>query len=199
MNISGIRRFNFLNLKQIKFNIYEKFYLILPFFVFDQGLSVDLGTGVSFAAGDAYEDSSTGVDLQFLNVNYNFSEKFGITVGLASSGHGFEDSDTTPGLSRFSIGPSLTTPIGNISWELKPQISISSSGIIENSGIETDIDKASGFIIGNSLLFGSNEGLQFIANVDFVTGKIKEIEGFEIDEDNGYSFFNLGVGLRYDF
>lgn len=181
----------------------KKFYLItlliLPFFVFAQGLSVDLGAGVSFAGGDAYEDSSTGIDLKFLSVNYNFSEKFGITVGLASSGHGFEDSDTTAGLSRFSIGPSLTTPIGNISWELKPQISISSSGIIENSGIETDIDKASGFIIGNSLLFGSNEGLQFIANVDFVTGKINEVEGFEIDEDNGYSFFNLGVGLRYNF
>ena len=179
--------------------LYLLFFLVLPCFVFAQGLSVDLGAGVSFAGGDAYEDSKTGIDLQFLNVNYNFSEKIGITVGLASSGHGFEETDATSGLERFSIGPTLTTPIGGLSWELKPQFSISSSGIVETSGVEVDIDKASGMIIGNSLLFGSNDGLQFIGNIDFVTGKIKEIEGIEIDEDNGYSFFNLGIGLRYNF
>ena len=166
-----------------------------PFCIFLEGGGTRLGSERYISGYDAVY----GVASDWININYNFSEKIGITVGLASSGHSFEETDATSGLARFSIGPTLTTPIGGLSWELKPQFSISSSGIVETSGVEVDIDKASGIIIGNSLLFGSNDGLQFIGNIDFVTGKIKEIEGIEIDEDNGYSFFNLGIGLRYNF
>lgn len=170
---------------------------------YSQGFSLDTGAGISFPGGDAYEETETGIDLKFIQLNYKFSESWGLTVGFASSAHAVEydyEDDTVIGLSRISIGPSYTLPLGGVSWEFKPQFIVSSSGLVDDGyGYEADIDKANGFVIGNSILFGSNEGFQFLANIDLVTGKIKEVERIEIDEDNGYTFFNIGVGVRYNF
>ena len=179
------------------------FLVVLSFIsinLYSQGFSLDAGAGISIPGGDMYDGAETGLDLKLIQLNYKFSESIGITASLASSAHGGEDSDVTIGLGRFSIGPSYTLPLGGISWEFKPQFILSSSGVVDDPDFgDSDIDKANGFVIGNSILFGSNDGFQFITNIDFITGKIKEIEGFEIDEDNGYSFFNIGVGVRYNF
>jgi hypothetical protein len=167
---------------------------------FSQGFSIDTGLGMSFAGGDLFDDADvkTGVDLKLIQLNYKFNESFGATVSLGSSAHNYDGG--TAGLGRFSIGPSYTLPLGGVSWEIKPQIVVSSSGVMEDDAFgDLDIDKASGFVIGNSLLFGTNEGFQFIANVDLVTGKVKEAEGVKIDSDNSYSYFNIGVGVRYNF
>ena len=181
-------------------NLFTVFMVMLVSIGYSQGFSLDTGVGISFPGGDAYEDTTTGIDLKFIQLNYKFSESWGLTVGLASSGHGLEDDDDTSiGLGRISIGPSYTLPLGGVSWEFKPQFIVSSSGLVDDGFDEYDIDKANGFVIGNSILFGSNEGFQFLANIDLVTGKLKELEGFEIDEDNGYTFFNIGVGVRYNF
>tara|TARA_B100001093_G_scaffold516381_1_gene595018 strand:- start:275 stop:838 length:564 start_codon:yes stop_codon:yes gene_type:complete len=172
--------------------------------IFSQGFSIDTGLGMSFAGGDIFDDTDvkTGVDLKLIQLNYKFNESFGATVSIASSAHTYTDdgSGGTAALGRFSIGPSYTLPLGGVSWEIKPQIVVSSSGVIEDNDFgDSDIDKASGFVIGNSLLFGTNEGFQFIANVDLVTGKVKEADGVKLDSNNSYSYFNIGVGVRYNF
>ena len=186
----------------------KKFTILLITFMFtiptfSQGFSIDTGLGMSFAGGDIFDDVDVkaGVDLKLIQLNYKFNESFGATVSLGSSAHNYDDDFSgsgTAGLGRFSIGPSYTLPLGGVSWEIKPQIVVSSSGVIEEGGYESDIDKAGGFIIGNSLLFGTNEGFQFIANIDLITGKVTEVDGFDFDTDNSYSYFNIGVGVRYN-
>ena len=168
--------------------------------IYSQGFSIDIGGGISIPGGDAYEETKTGLDLKLIQLNYKFNESFGITSSFASSAHGIEDSDANVGLGRLSIGPSYTLPLGGVSWEFKPQFILSSAGVVDDPDFgDSDIDKANGFVIGNSILFGTNEGFQFLANIDFITGKLKEIEGIEFDEENGYSFFNIGIGVRYNF
>ena len=160
-----------------------------------------VGAGVSFGGGDLYEDASTGVHLTLINFGVRFSEEWGATLNLHSFGHKIDDlADSTLGIGALTVGPMYTASLGeNLKWEIKPQIALSVAGKQETDIGDFDVDKGNGFVIGNSLLFGSGNGFQVSANLDFVTGKITEVEGIEIDDDNSYSLFNIGIGLRYNF
>lgn len=162
---------------------------------------IGVGAGLSFPGGDIYEDFLPGVELNFLNVGYKFNESWGITANFASSGNAFDSDlvESTIGLARLSVGPMYTANLGSVKWEIKPQVIVSASGLQDSEGVEFDIDKANGFVIGNSILFGESSGFQFSANIDLTTGNITEVEGIEVDEYNSYSILNLGVGVRYNF
>ena len=162
---------------------------------------IGVGAGLAFPGGDVYEEYLTGVELNFLNVGYKFNESWGITANFASAGNALDDDDVdvTTGLARITVGPMYTSDLGSVKWEFKPQIALSVGGITDAEGLEFDIDKGTGFVIGNSILFGESTGFQFTANIDYSFGEITEVEGIEIDEDNSYSILNLGVGVRYNF
>ena len=160
-----------------------------------------VGAGASFGGGDIYEDASTGIHLTLINVGVRFSEQWGATLNLHSFGHNIDDvADSTLGVGALTVGPMYTASLGgNLKWEIKPQIALSVAGKQKTLFGDFDIDKGNGFVIGNSILFGSGNGFQLSANLDYVSGKITEVEGIEVDEENGYSLFNIGIGLRYNF
>ena len=68
----------------------------------------------------------------------------------------------------------------------------------EVEGIEFN-GKGNGFIFGNSLVFGSSKGFKFSINLDYLMGKITEVEDIEVDEDNSFNKLSIGAGLRYNF
>ena len=69
-------------------------------------------------------------------------------------------------------------------------------------GLEDLEFSGSGFILGNSFVFGDGgKGFSWSIDVDYLMGNFNEISGpggtLEIDDD--YSSLRLGVGVRYNF
>lgn len=171
-----------------------------------------LGLGVAFPGGEISEnnDLETGVDLTLLNAGYRFSEHWGATLTWGSSGHTVEDLDDVAfGAGYLAVGPMYTLPISDkISWDIKPQYAFSMVGIYtgdlaEETGADDLTARGSAFIFGNSLVFGSGKGFKFSINLDYLTGKFKKVEDpmgdYDLEDDNDFSKFSLGAGVRYNF
>lgn len=171
-----------------------------------------LGLGVAFPGGEFSIDNDleTGVDLTLLNVGYRFSEHWGATLTWGSSGHTVEDLDDVAfGTGYLAVGPMYTLPISDkISWDIKPQYAFSMVGVYtgdlaEETGADDLTATGSAFIFGNSLVFGSGKGFKFSINLDYLTGKFKKVEDpmgdYDLEDDNGFTKFSLGAGLRYNF
>ena len=74
----------------------------------------------------------------------------------------------------------------------------------DDSGAVDDLTwKGSGFVLGNSLVFGGDRRFAFSINLDYLAGKWTEVEvlgeTIDVDENNDVSLFKLGVGVRYNF
>jgi len=175
-----------------------------------QESKVYLGVGVGFATkgGDVDEGYKNGLNLNLVNFGIRFSETFGITANLSSSGHAIEDSDSAIGIGIFSIGPMVSFPVGNnVSWDLKPQYALSMKGVfkgddVEDLGLEDFEWSGNGFLIGNSLVFGDGgSGFDFSLDFDYLLGSFNEVSGlgFTDDADDKYNSLKIGVGLRYNF
>ena len=58
-------------------------------------------------------------------------------------------------------------------------------------------------MLGQSFVFGFDQGFKFSVNLDYLNGKYNSVEvdgeSFDIDSDNTYSHFTIGVGARYNF
>lgn len=171
-----------------------------------------LGLGVAFPGGDVSDTDGlkTGLDLTLLNMGYRFSENWGATLTWGSSGHAIEDvDDIAAGVGYLAVGPMCTLPISDkISWDIKPQYAFSMAGVYrgdlaEETGLDEPISRGSAFIFGNSLVFGSGKGFKFSINLDYLTGKFKKVEDpmgdYDLEDDNGFSKFSLGAGVRYNF
>ena len=169
-----------------------------------------LGVGLGFAAagGDIGDEVKTGLNLNFLNLGYRFSETWGATFNISSSGHVLKDNDAAAiGVAYFGIGPMYTVSLSeSINWDIKPQYSFGMTGkIVSDDNIVDDIDyKGNGFVFGNSLVFGGgNKGFKFSIDLDYMSGKFNEAKysgiTVDIDEDNKLTNFKLGVGIRYNF
>ena len=158
-----------------------------------------LGVGLGYAtAGGDYDDYSGGIDFDFFDIGYRFNESWGVTLGLNSSGHKFDESgvEATAGFATFAIGPMYSFPVGNMQWDFKPQYAFSMAGVIDIDGIgEVDL-KGDAFIIGNSLLIGDGKW-QWSADLDYVMGNFDDIEGESFDAD--FNSLRIGVGVRYNF
>ena len=165
--------------------------------------------GLAMPGGDIKDDEGllTGLDLGFINFGYRFSETLGVTLNLVSSGHVADDylDETTIGVGYFGIGPTYTASLGgNVSWDIKPQLALGMIGKVRGQGDFDDIDwKGSGFVIGNSIVFGTSKGIKASINLDYLSSKFTEAEyegvSIEITEDNKFSKFVIGVGVRYNF
>ena len=92
----------------------RKHFLILiaaGFFSFsnaqDSKAYLGVGLGLSVPGGNALEDLKTGLNFKFIDFGYRFSENWGVTVGLDSSGFNVdEDSvDAAVGVASLAIGP----------------------------------------------------------------------------------------------
>ena len=172
-----------------------------------------LGVGVGFASngGDFSSDNNykSGININFLNTGYRFSESIGATVNLSSSGHAIDGTDSAVGIGVFSVGPMFTLPIGGISLDIKPQYALSMKGVYRGDdaansplgNFESIELSGSGFLLANSFVIGDGEGLDFSVDLDFLSGKFNELSGpgGTIDDDSKYSSLRVGVGMRYNF
>ena len=172
-----------------------------------------LGVGVGFASngGDISSDNGykSGININFLNTGYRFSESIGATVNLSSSGHAIDGSDSAIGIGVFSVGPMFTLPMAGISLDIKPQYALSMKGVFRGDdaansplgNLESIELSGSGFLLANSFVIGDGEGLDFSVDLDFLSGKFNELSGpgGTIDDDSKYSSLRVGVGMRYNF
>ena len=163
-----------------------------------------LGIGVGYAsAGGDFDDHDGGIAFDFFDMGYRFNESWGVTLGLNSAGHTFDDEGISgaTGVATFAIGPMYSFPVGNMKWDFKPQYAFSMAGVSDyDGGLETEA-KGSAFILGNSLVMGQGSW-QWSIDLDYVMGNFDsaEIDGQEVDDvDSDYNSFRIGVGLRYNF
>ena len=179
----------------------------------DSNFYLGIGVGYSTATGD-FDEYDSGIAFDFFDMGYRFNESWGITLGLNSSGHNGEllrgsadFTEATMGVASFAIGPMYSFPVGNFTWDFKPQYAFSMAGVVDVDGLSEDVElKGSGYIIGNSLVMGSGN-FQWSIDADYVTGRFDEIEydgdSADYDElglkDPKYNSFRIGVGLRYNF
>ena len=187
--------------------------ILVTIFTISLGYSQDskaylgISLGVAIPGGDIADNVNTGIDLGFINFGYRFSENWGATLNLVSSGHTVDSDfvdDVALGVAYFGLGPMYTTSISdNISWDIKPQIALGLTAVEKADGYDDQTYKGNGFILGNSLVFGTEKGFKFSINLDYFTGKITELDNgtgtYDIDDDNGINKLSLGVGLRYNF
>jgi hypothetical protein len=181
-------------------------------FAQDSKFYIGIGAGYATAGGDAADDvnAEAGLNLNFLNIGYRFNESWGLTANLGSSGHGIKDTDSAIGVGVFSFGPMFTVSLNeNISWDLKPQYAASMKGVLRGDDVEAigldDFEySGNGFVFGNSLVFGDGgKGFDFSIDLDYLMGEFKEVSvqgvSVDIDEDNSFNSFKIGVGVRYNF
>ena len=151
------------------------------------------------------------INLNFLNIGYRFNESWGLTANLGSSGHAIENYDIAVGVGVFSFGPMYTVSLSeSISWDLKPQYAASMKGVYSGDDVTAlglkDIElSGNGFMFGNSLVFGDgSKGFDFSIDLDYLMGKFTEQSGGpvgrrDLDENNSFNSFKIGVGVRYNF
>jgi hypothetical protein len=193
-------------MKKIIFTAIAVFALSLSY-AQESKVYLGVSVGVAFPGGDGSEDlNSAGLNLGFLNFGYRFSESWGATLNLTSSGFAYNDIDGAAfGVGVFSVGPMYTASLGKtMSLDLKPQYAFSIAGKTKGlDQIDEATFKGNGFVLGSSLNFGISKGFKFSINLDYTTGKWKEVEfGGEtesLDSNNKISSFVLGAGLRYNF
>ena len=188
----------------------------LLFFTFnsysqDSKFYLGVGAGISTAGGDLSDGWKTGLSLNLLHLGYRFNETWGITANLGGSGHTSKEfDDLALGTGLLSIGPMISFPVGNLTWDLKPQLIVSHSGTYTGdytiAGISfEDIEyKGGGFVFGNSLVFGDNsKGFDFSIDLDYVSGKFDEtsVLGITVTNEDAikFSHIKIGAGIRYNF
>lgn len=163
--------------------------------------------GVAFPGGDGADAlKGAGLNLGLINFGYRFTESWGATLNLTSSGFAYDDYDGAAfGVGVFSVGPMYTANLGEtISLDLKPQYAFSMAG--KSKGLD-EIDnvttKGNGFVLGSSLNFGVTKGIKFSINLDYTSGKWNKVEyngrSVDVDSDNKISALALGAGIRYNF
>jgi|TARA_B110000967_G_C18632823_1_gene434524 hypothetical protein len=172
-----------------------------------------VGLGLATPGGDNGEDIKTGVNINFLNLGYRFSETWGATFNLSSSAHISEDDeDIAVGIGYLGIGPMYTVNLSeSVYWDIKPQYAFNLNAAFAQDGTVSDdvtLQKGTGFVFGNSLVFGDGgKGFSFSVDLDYMSGKFKEISVLgvtvNIDDISGaedaLTQFKLGVGVRYNF
>ena len=175
----------------------------------DSKAYLGVGLGLSVPGGSALEDLKTGLNFKFIDFGYRFSENWGVTVGLDSSGFNVdEDSvDAAVGVASLAIGPMYTVGLNEtISWDIKPKYAFSIAGVVRGDDADLYDDavwSGSGFILGNSIVFKSTKGFAFSIDLDYTFGKFKEIEfegeTYDLSTNNKLNVLTLGAGVRYNF
>ena len=170
-----------------------------------------LNLGASFPGGDVGDNLELGTGFDFnLNFGYRFTESIGATLTYGAAASTFEETgtpdagDTAAFINQyFGLGPMYTVVLGdNLSWDIKPQylFSLSAQENYEEKDIDVNDISGSGWLLGQSLVFGLDTGLKFSVNLDYTTGKYSEVSTSSIlEKDDSYSSFVLGVGMRYNF
>jgi hypothetical protein len=165
-----------------------------------------VSVGVAFPGGDGSENlNGAGLNLGFINFGYRFTESWGATLNLSSSGFSYKNiSGAALGVGAFSVGPMYTAKLGDkMSLDLKPQYAFSIAGKTKGLGVADSTLKGNGLVLGSSLNFGISKGFKFSVNLDYTTGKWTEAENrgttYSLNSNNKISSLALGAGLRYNF
>ena len=172
----------------------------------DSKFYAGVGLGYATIGGDFADDLSGGLNINFLNLGYRINETWGITANLSSSGYAIDESDSAVGIGLYTVGPMISFPLGNMTWDVKPQYGIA-AGVIRGgdateAGVEDVTWSGNAFVIGNSLVMSISKGFSWSIDVDYVSGKFTQAEGpsgsADIGDD-GFNSFKLGAGVRYNF
>jgi len=193
----------------------KKIFLILTVLLitslgYSQESKVYLGVslGLAIPGGDIADDINSGLELGFINFGYRFSENWGATLNMFSSRHTQQEGlyDSTIGVAYFGLGPMYTTNLSEkVSWDFKPQIALGLKGVKDvDVRVSSNYEySGTGFIFGNSLVFGTSKGFKFSVNLDYLIGRINEVTfagtTTDVDDDNSLNKLSIGVGLRYNF
>jgi len=174
-----------------------------------------VNAGASFPGGDIGDDLELGTGFDF-NINAGLRIKIdddlpiglGAVVTYGASASTFEDEagDTAAfGAGYLGAGPMLTLELGdNLAWDFKPQYVFSLAGVADYEGGDFDETlKGSGWMLGQSFVFGFDQGFKFSVNLDYLNGKYNSVEvdgeSYDFDDALAYSHFTIGVGARYNF
>tara|TARA_B110000259_G_C13906257_1_gene358955 strand:- start:220 stop:810 length:591 start_codon:yes stop_codon:yes gene_type:complete len=175
----------------------------------DSKFYAGVGLGYATAGGDVADELflSGGLNINFLNIGYRINETWGVTANLSSSGHAIdiEGVDAAVGIGLYTVGPMISFPLGNMTWDFKPQYGLA-AGVIRGDDAEAFEDftySGNAFVIGNSLVMSISKGFSWSIDFDYVSGKFTKLEGpggsLDIDDDNGFNNFKVGAGVRYNF
>ena len=83
----------------------------------------------------------------------------------------------------------------NLSWDIKPSylFSLSAQENYEEKDFDVNDISVSGWLLGQSLVFGLDTGLKFSVNLDYMIGKYSEVPTSSmLEKDDSYSSFVLG-------
>ena len=175
----------------------------------DSSAYLAVNVGASFPGGDITTDTDINTGLDFnLNFGYRFSEAWGATATWGASAFAFDDEagDTAAfGAGYIGLGPMYTVSLGDkLSWDIKPQYLLGLSGLYDFEGGSDDVTyTGSGWMLGHSFVLGTGQGFKIALNIDYLSGEYTEAEfdgsTIDIDSDNAYSHFTVGIGARYNF
>ena len=184
--------FNSVNAQETKIQKESKAYL---------GVSI----GVAFPGGYGSENlNGSGINLGLINFGYRFSKNWGTTLNLTSSGFKYKNIDGAAfGVGILSVGPMYTASLGKkMSLDIKPQYAFSVAGKTKGlDALDSATIKGTGIVLGSSINFGITKGFKFSINLDYNSGKWKEIEagGETLELNEKFNSLALGAGLRYNF
>ena len=175
----------------------------------DSKAYLGVSLGYAIPGGDGSEDVNSGINLGFINFGYRFSNQWGATLNLTSSGFTNKNASegSAVGIAAFSVGPMYTASFSEkLSLDLKPQYAFSVAGVqkdIPFGSSKSDATyKGTGFVFGSSLNFGVSKGFKLSINLDYTSFKFTEFEyrGMtgSVDSSSGNQLV-LGAGLRYNF
>ena len=174
----------------------------------DSKFYLGVGAGYATTGGDVNSDNNYrgGIHINFVNIGYRINKTWGITANLGSAGHPIDNADSALGIAAISVGPMISFPVSNMTWDLKPQYVFGMTGVVRGDeaadlGLEGLEFLGSGFIIGNSLVMGKGQGFTWSIDFDYLTGNFDEmkIDGETFEDDSDYNSFRVGVGVRYNF
>ena len=176
-----------------------------------------LGVGVGYAStggnisvanadGGYANNYNNGLHINFANIGYRINKTWGITANFGSAGHTIENSDTAIGIAAISVGPMISFPVSNMTFDIKPQYVFSMAGVYRGDeaadlGLEDLELYGSGFIFGTSLVMGEGQGFTWSIDIDYLTGNFDEmkIDGETFEDDSDYNSLRVGAGVRYNF
>ena len=170
---------------------------------------LSLSVGASLPGGDFADEAELGTGLDLgLGLGYRFTEQWGAAFTFGNAASSFDDAaGETAGFrtSYLAIGPMYTLGLGgDWSWDIKPQyvLSFSSTADLEGGDLDSTLN-GSGFLFANSFVRGLGSGFKLALNLDYLGGSYSELEfdgtTIDVEEDNSFSFINVGVGVRYNF
>ena len=139
-----------------------------------------IGAGVAFRGGDInyWNNYSTGINLNFLNLGYRFNDTFGVSANWNSSAHTLGIGSAV-GIGYLSIGGIFSIPTNYFTVDIKPQyaprvLALFNGAVLDNLGLYESYLFGRGFVFSNSMVRSTGKGFSYSLDLDFLLSKFNE-------------------------